>query len=121
MRREKNNVLPFPRCIVKRASVQKVEGFCTMVISIAPSTSEDNLPDFTPFEIEQTSYDASCVQYEEATDRKLKVKGDTIILGGYGACIKVEHKALVLSYGRMSEEDRTLRLFKGTNKVRQVI
>jgi len=92
-----------------------------MVDILTCPASENNLPDFTPFEIEQTSYDVSSVQYEEATDRKLKVKGDTVILGGYGASIRIEHKALVLSYGRMSEEDKTLRLFKGTNKVRQII
>ena len=90
-----------------------------MTSTVAYSVSENNLLDFTPFEIEPTSYDASCVQYEEATDRKLK--GDTIILGGYGASIKVERKALVLTYGRMSEEDKVQKLFKGTHKVRQII
>lgn len=76
------------------------------------------LPVRVPFE--KSEYDASCVQYEEATDRKLR-NTDTIILGGYGVQVKVQHKALVMCYDRVNSEEKTVTLYRGTNKVRQVI
>ena len=76
------------------------------------------LPVRVPFE--KSEYDASCVQYEEATDRKLR-NTDTIILGGYGVQMKVQHKALVMCYDRVNSEEKTVTLYRGTNKVRQVI
>lgn len=76
------------------------------------------MPVRVPFE--QSEYDASCVQYEEATDRKLR-NTDTIILGGYGVQVKVQHRALVLCYDRANTEEKTITLYRGVHKIRQIV
>jgi CRISPR-associated protein Cas1 len=71
-----------------------------------------------PFDKE--AYDVSCIQYERATDHKL-FGSDTIIIGGYGASVKVEHRALVLRSEQATNKEKTVRLYCGAHHIRQII
>ncbi|SRR6266487_435930 len=71
-----------------------------------------------PFDKE--AYDASCMQYEAATDHNL-LGSDTIIVGGYGASIKVERSALILRSEQATAKKKIMRLYCGDHTIRQII
>jgi CRISPR-associated protein Cas1 len=97
-----------------------------MLTTVTSSRAKNNpLETLTPMPVrvpfDKIEYDNSCKQYEEATEHAPRNK-DTIILGGFGASMKVEHKALVLKYDRShSEEAKIEKLYKATHKVNQII
>ena len=51
-------------------------------------------------------YGSSCETYEEKANKKL-ANSSTIVLYGYGACIKVEKNALVVKQGFTHEGQRS--------------
>jgi CRISP-associated protein Cas1 len=96
------------------------------MVTLASHTAKNNpLETLTPMPVrvpfDQSEYDASCKKYEEATEHVPRSR-DTIILGGYGASMKVEHRALVLRYDRShTEEEKIQKLYKGVHKIHQII
>jgi len=71
-----------------------------------------------PFD--KSAYDESCTWYERATDIKL-FNSDTVIIGGYGFSMKVEHLALVLKSERATTEEKTVKLYCGAHRIKQVV
>ena len=96
------------------------------MVTVTSTRAKNNpLETLTPMPVripfDKIEYDNSCRQYEEATEHAPRNK-DTIILGGFGASMKMEHKALVLKYDRShTEEEKIEKLYKGVHKIRQVI
>ncbi len=72
------------------------------------------------FPLDKDSYDESCMLYERMTDHKLW-DSDTIVIGGYGFSMKVEHLALVLKSERVTTEEKIVKLYCGAHKIRQII
>jgi len=97
-----------------------------LLTTVSSHTAKNNpLDTLTPMPVrvpfDKIEYDSSCKRYEEATEHVPRNR-DTIILGGFGASMKVEHKALVLKYDRAhTEEAKIEKLYKATHKVNQII
>jgi len=72
--------------------------------------------------VDGTSYGESCQYYEAKANKKL-LNTDTIILAGYGACLKVEKGALVVKQGSTHDEQQedNVTLYRGTHKIKQII
>src|SRR5260221_13033378 len=91
-----------------------------MITKTEQQEIESTPVEITRIHFDKSAYDASSLQYEKLTDSKLR-NTDTIVLGGYGVQVKVLHLALVLCYDRANAEEKTITLYKGTHKVRQII
>jgi len=87
---------------------------------VAPEVNPDD--EITPeycYYIENVAYDESSTKYEHMSDREL-MDSNTIIMCGHGCHIKVQNQALVLCHGR-AKECKTITLYLGAHKVKQVI
>ena len=67
---------------------------------------------------EPSDYDASCARYERLSELRLR-NSDTIILGGYGCCIKVRNGSLCVEYDQGNK--KLLKWHRGTSKIKTLI
>ncbi len=88
--------------------------------SILPLHVDQGQPANNRVPFDKEAYDASCVLYEQDTDRKL-LGSDTIIVGGYGASVKVERRDLVLRSELATNKEKIMRLYCGDHTIRQII
>jgi len=76
----------------------------------------------SPIVTDQSDFNASCARYEKQADLKLR-NSDTIVLGGYGAFMKVINGSFCVEYARPHEPgvNKMLKLNRGVHKIKQIV
>lgn len=85
------------------------------------SSSDDVLSSPPRYLPNMAEYETSCAHYEKQANVRLR-NSDTIVLAGYGCCIKVRYDALCVEYFKGKDAtEYALRLDRGTHKIKQLI